>query len=70
MSAEAEDEDVELLRQAQDWEDAMATGDAQVRKDFAQWLRTSPRHVAAYLRAGTVSLELTELDRHGEFDLK
>jgi ferric-dicitrate binding protein FerR (iron transport regulator) len=66
----AEDEDVELLQQAQEWDETLAAGNAEARKAFADWLRTSPRHVAAYLRVGTVSLELTKLDRDGQFDLK
>lgn len=71
MGAEAEDdEDVVLLRQAQEWNERLAAGDSESSKAFGEWLLTSPRHVAAYLKAGAVSQELTGLDRRGEFDLE
>jgi ferric-dicitrate binding protein FerR (iron transport regulator) len=70
MGAEAEDEDVELLRQAQEWHETLATGDPQAGKAFGEWLLTSPRHIAAYLKVGAISLELTGLDRRRKFDLE
>jgi ferric-dicitrate binding protein FerR (iron transport regulator) len=70
MGAEADDEDVELLRQAQEWQKADTEGDVETGKAFAVWLRTSSRHVEAYLRVSAMGHELAGLDRNREFDLQ
>lgn len=64
MGGDSPDEDVELLRQAQDWSQSVG-GEAFADQDgFARWLRTSPRHVEAFLRITMIETELgsTNLD--------
>jgi ferric-dicitrate binding protein FerR (iron transport regulator) len=70
MSGEDADENVELLRQAQEWEEVTAAGKPGAHEAFGQWLLASPKHVEAYLRVTSMHAELKYLDHSRDFDLK
>jgi ferric-dicitrate binding protein FerR (iron transport regulator) len=58
MGGDSPDEDVELLRQAQEWSQSVGGARFADQDGFARWLRTSPRHVEAYLRITMIETEL------------
>lgn len=58
MGGDSPDENVELLRQAQDWSQSVRGDGFSDQDGFARWLRISPRHVEVFLRITMIETEL------------
>lgn len=58
-----------LIREAQDWERALASGGPTVNAEFAAWIRRSPEHLQAYLECLSLEKELATLDESRYLDL-
>lgn len=60
----------QIYAEAGEWLVEFRSGDAdaQTRKDFYSWLRTSPEHMRAYLELAAIWDEGGELDPEREFD--
>jgi ferric-dicitrate binding protein FerR (iron transport regulator) len=69
MGRATADEDVELLRVAEEWDRKIANGDPAEFEDFGRWILASPRHTEAYLRQTAMRVALTDVDADREFDL-
>jgi ferric-dicitrate binding protein FerR (iron transport regulator) len=69
MGGATADEDVELLRIAEEWDRKTANGDPAALEEFGRWILESPRHTEAYLRHTVIRVELTDVDVDREFDL-
>ena len=69
MNGADANEDVELLQEAEEWDQTIAHGTPAELEAFARWLHTSPRHVEAYLRQTSMRVEMKDVDAHREFDL-
>ncbi|MBL8271488.1 FecR/PupR family sigma factor regulator, partial [Steroidobacter sp.] len=50
-------DDLSITEQAFEWYDVLRTGGARERAAFAEWLRTSPRHVGEFLSVTAVYQE-------------
>jgi len=70
MSGESEDDKLELLQEAEEWERKIAHADSGSREAFAKWIRASPAHLHAYLVHLMFETELTNVDAAREFDLE
>jgi ferric-dicitrate binding protein FerR (iron transport regulator) len=69
MNCASATEDGDLLKEAEQWERAIAGGDPSTLRSFTEWIRRSPEHVQAYLAIVCLDVELTELDSALTFDL-
>lgn len=69
MNRYSTENDVTMLRDAQDWEESIASGGLAERAAFAIWARTSPATLRSYLTHTMLTAELTRLDSAHEFDL-
>lgn len=58
-----------LIKEAQEWERALASGSPTVNAEFAAWIRRSPEHLQAYLQCLSLEKELGNLDASGHLDL-
>jgi ferric-dicitrate binding protein FerR (iron transport regulator) len=62
MISESDNEDVELLQMAEDWDFKITAGDPASLGEFAAWVRASPQHIRAYLLHVTLAVELKDLN--------
>lgn len=62
MGGDSPDEDVELLRQAQEWHQNISGARVADQDAFAHWLLASPRHIEAFLRITMIERELGGTD--------
>jgi transmembrane sensor len=62
----------QLLEAAADWfiDFRLGDADAQVRKDFAAWLRQSPQHIRAYLQIAELYSDSLALKGRLQFDIE
>jgi transmembrane sensor len=59
----------DVLQEAQEWDEALKSGDPSAPAKFAAWIRRSPEHLHAYIQHLSFETEMKGVDPQREVDL-